>query len=201
MNSKTLHTLEFDKIIALLEERAVSAPGKALCHALVPMTDLPEIERAQAETEAALSRIRMKGELRLAGLRDVSASLKRLDVGGTLSTAELYAIGSLLDLSERARNYGAHEEEEENPDALESAFTALSLLPRENRELKRCILSEDLVSDHASPELARIRRQMKTADERMHNALQEEINRHKSYLMDTIVTMRNGSYCLAVKSE
>ena len=201
MNSKTLHTLEFDKIIALLEERAVSAPGKALCHALVPMTDLPEIERAQAETEAALSRIRMKGELRLAGLRDVSASLKRLDVGGTLSTAELYAIGSLLDLSERARNYGAHEEEAENPDALESAFTALSLLPRENRELKRCILSEDLVSDHASPELARIRRQMKTADERMHSALQEEINRHKSYLMDTIVTMRNGSYCLAVKSE
>ena len=201
MNSKTLHTLEFDKIIALLEERAVSAPGKALCHALVPMADLPEIERAQAETEAALSRIRMKGELRLAGLRDVSASLKRLDVGGTLSTAELYAISSLLDLSERARNYGAHEEEEENPDALESAFTALSLLPRENRELKRCILSEDLVSDHASPELARIRRQMKTADERMHSALQEEINRHKSYLMDTIVTMRNGSYCLAVKSE
>ena len=200
MNSKTLHTLEFDKIIALLEERAVSAPGKALCHALAPMTDLREIERAQAETEAALSRIRMKGELRLAGLRDVSASLKRLDVGGTLSTAELYAISSLLDLSERARNYGAHEEEE-NPDALESAFTALSLLPRENRELKRCILSEELVSDHASPELARIRRQMKTADERMHSALQEEINRHKSYLMDTIVTMRNGSYCLAVKSE
>lgn len=200
MNSKTLHTLEFDKIIALLEERAVSGPGKALCHALAPMTDLQEIERAQAETEAALSRIRMKGELRLAGLRDVSASLKRLDVGGTLSTAELYAISSLLDLSERARNYGAHEEEE-NPDALESAFTALSLLPRENRELKRCILSEELVSDHASPELARIRRQMKTADERMHSALQEEINRHKSYLMDTIVTMRNGSYCLAVKSE
>lgn len=201
MNSKTLHTLEFDKIIALLEERAVSGPGKALCHALAPMTDLREIERAQAETEAALSRIRMKGELRLAGLRDVSASLKRLDVGGTLSTAELYAISSLLDLSERARNYGAHEEEEENSDALESAFTALSLLPRENRELKRCILSEELVSDHASPELARIRRQMKTADERMHSALQEEINRHKSYLMDTIVTMRNGSYCLAVKSE
>ena len=201
MNSKTLHTLEFDKIIALLEERAVSGPGKALCHALAPMTDLREIERAQAETEAALSRIRMKGELRLAGLRDVSASLKRLDVGGTLSTAELYAISSLLDLSERARNYGAHEEEAENPDALESAFTALSLLPRENRELKRCILSEELVSDHASPELARIRRQMKTADERMHSALQEEINRHKSYLMDTIVTMRNGSYCLAVKSE
>jgi len=201
MNSKTLHTLEFDKIIALLEERAVSGPGKALCHALAPMTDLREIERAQAETEAALSRIRMKGELRLAGLRDVSPSVKRLDVGGTLSTAELYAISSLLDLSERARNYGAHEEEAENPDALESAFTALSLLPRENRELKRCILSEELVSDHASPELARIRRQMKTADERMHSALQEEINRHKSYLMDTIVTMRNGSYCLAVKSE
>ena len=97
MNSKTLHTLEFDKIIALLEERAVSAPGKALCHALAPMTDLREIERAQAETEAALSRIRMKGELRLAGLRDVSPSVKRLDVGGSLSTSELYAISSLLD--------------------------------------------------------------------------------------------------------
>ncbi|WP_308682825.1 endonuclease MutS2 [Stomatobaculum longum] len=201
MNSKTLHTLEFDKIIALLAERAVSAPGKALCHALVPMTDLSEIERAQAETEAALSRIRMKGELRLSGLRDVSASVKRLDVGGILSTSELYAISTLLDLSERARNYGAHEEAEPDPDALEASFTALSPLPKEKRELKRCILSEELVADTASAELSRIRRQMKTADERMHSALQEEINRHKSYLMDTIVTMRNGSYCLAVKSE
>ena len=102
MNQKTLHTLEFDKILSLLEEKAVSAPGKALCRALTPMTELGAIETAQAETEAALSRIRMKGELRLAGLRDVSASVKRLDVGGTLSTSELYAIGTLLDLSERA---------------------------------------------------------------------------------------------------
>ena len=201
MNQKTLHTLEFDKILSLLEEKAVSAPGKALCRALEPMTELGAIETAQAETEAALSRIRMKGELRLSGLRDVSASVKRLDVGGTLSTSELYAIGTLLDLSERARNYGAHEEAEPDPDALEASFTALSPLPKEKRELKRCILSEELVADAASAELARIRRQMKTADERMHSALQEEINRHKSYLMDTIVTMRNGSYCLAVKSE
>ena len=201
MNQKTLHTLEFDKILSLLEEKAVSAPGKALCRALEPMTELGAIETAQAETEAALSRIRMKGELRLAGLRDVSASVKRLDVGGTLSTSELYAIGTLLDLSERARNYGAHEEAEPDPDALEASFTALSPLPKEKRELKRCVLSEELVADTASAELSRIRRQMKTADERMHSALQEEINRHKSYLMDTIVTMRNGSYCLAVKSE
>ena len=201
MNQKTLHTLEFDKILSLLEEKAVSAPGKALCRALTPMTELGAIETAQAETEAALSRIRMKGELRLAGLRDVSASVKRLDVGGTLSTSELYAIGTLLDLSERARNYGAHEEAEPDPDALEASFTALSPLPKEKRELKRCVLSEELVADTASAELSRIRRQMKTADERMHSALQEEINRHKSYLMDTIVTMRNGSYCLAVKSE
>lgn len=201
MNHKTLHTLEFDKILSLLEEKAVSTPGKALCRALEPMTELSDIETAQAETEAALSRIRRKGELRLAGLRDVSASVKRLDVGGTLSIAELHAIGALLDLSERAHAYGAHEKPEANPDALEVAFTALSLLAREKREVKRCILSEELVADTASAELSRIRRQMKSADERMHSALQEEINRYKSYLMDTIVTMRNGSYCLAVKSE
>ena len=91
MNQKTLHTLEFDKILSLLEEKAVSAPGKALCRALTPMTELGAIETAQAETEAALSRIRMKGELRLAGLRDVSASVKRLDVGGTLSTSGITA--------------------------------------------------------------------------------------------------------------
>jgi len=49
MNQKVLHTLEFDKIIELLTEKATSEPGRALCRALTPSTDLSEINTAQQE--------------------------------------------------------------------------------------------------------------------------------------------------------
>ena len=44
MNEKALHTLEYDKIVTLLEERATSAPGKALCRAITPLTDITRID-------------------------------------------------------------------------------------------------------------------------------------------------------------
>ena len=57
MNEKALHTLEYDKIVTLLEERATSAPGKALCRAITPLTDITQIETLQEETAAAVGRI------------------------------------------------------------------------------------------------------------------------------------------------
>ena len=61
MNQKVLKTLEYDKIIELLSQKADSEPGKKLCRELVPSTDLSEIRKNQAETGDALNRLFQSG--------------------------------------------------------------------------------------------------------------------------------------------
>ena len=103
MNPKALNTLEYHKIIAQLTEYAASAPGKLLCRALEPSSDLYEIRQAQAETSDAVSRVMRKGGLSLAGVRDIRDSLKRLEIGGTLSITELLSVSSVLTVKSRRR--------------------------------------------------------------------------------------------------
>lgn len=202
MNEKVLKTLEYDKITAMLEAEASSAPGRALCRDLRPATDLEEILKAQRETTDACARIRMRGELNFGGMADVTESLKRLEIGAVLSIPELLHIGSLLKGASRVRSWGVHEDAEETePDSLEDYFRGIDPLAQEARELNRCILGEDLVADTASPELSRIRKELRAIDDRMHAALSGALNQYRDLLMDAVITMREGSYCLAVKSE
>lgn len=201
MNTKALRILEYEKITELLSACATSAPGRALCASLLPSTDIAEITAAQRETSDACARIRMKGPVSFGEAREISPSLMRLTVGASLSIAELLHIGSLLRGVARVRRYGVHDDPEQEPDSIEADFCALEPLSQEARELNRCILSEDMVADDASSELSRIRRQLRTVDERMHAELNAALNQYRSCLMDSVITMRNGSYCLAVKSE
>ncbi len=204
MNEKALKTLEYHKIIDMLTACATSAPGRAACAALRPSAELSEIVRAQQETSAACARIRMRGALSFGIVRDISPALIRLEIGAALSISELFHVASLLSGTARIRTWGVHEtgdDEALEPDALEEDFRALTPLASESREVNRCILSEDLVADSASPALNHIRRQLKTIDERMHAELNGALNQYRSCLMDTVIAMRNGSYCLAVRSE
>ena len=202
MNQKALKTLEYDKIISQLTEYAASAPGKLLCRNLVPSGDYGEIVRAQAETTDAVTRVRMKGGLSLSGVRDIRDSLKRLEIGSALSIQELLSASSLLTVAARAKAYGRHEESEELPgDSLDGMFDSLEPLTPVNNEIKRCILSEDEISDDASPGLRRVRRSIKSINDRVHTQLNNILNSSRSYLQDAVITMRDGRYCLPVKSE
>ena len=202
MNQKALKTLEYDKIISQLTEYAASAPGKLLCRNLVPSDDYGEIVRAQAETTDAVTRVRMKGGLSLSGVRDIRDSLKRLEIGSALSIQELLSASSLLTVAARAKAYGRHEESEELPgDSLDGMFDSLEPLTPVNNEIKRCILSEDEINDDASPGLRRVRRSIKSINDRVHTQLNNILNSSRSYLQDAVITMRDGRYCLPVKSE
>ena len=202
MNQKALKTLEYDKIISQLTEYAASAPGKLLCRNLVPSGDYGEIVRAQAETTDAVTRVRMKGGLSLSGVRDIRDSLKRLEIGSALSIQELLSASSLLTVAARAKAYGRHEESEELPgDSLDGMFDSLEPLTPVNNEIKRCILSEDEINDDASPGLRRVRRSIKSINDRVHTQLNNILNSSRSYLQDAVITMRDGRYCLPVKSE
>ena len=202
MNQKVLKTLEYNKIITQLTSYAASTPGKLLCQNLLPMSDYHEIVQAQTETSDALTRVRMKGSLSLSGIRDVRDSLKRLEIGSALGIPELLSISSLLTVAARAKAYGHHEESEEFPDdSLDQMFRSLEPLTPANNEIKRCIISEEEISDNASPGLHKVRRSMHGINDRIHTQLNSILNSCRSYLQDAVITMRDGRYCLPVKAE
>lgn len=201
MNTKSLKTLEYDKIIAQLEEYASSPLGKQLCRDLLPSVDITQIRGSQAETTDALTRVRQRGSLSFSGLKDVRDSLKRLEIGSSLTITELLSVSAMLTIAARAKAYGRHEESELPDDSLEEMFRMLEPLTPLNTEIKRCILSEEEISDDASPGLHHVRRSMKVINDRVHTQLNSLLNANRSYLQDAVITMRDGRYCLPVKAE
>ena len=201
MNQKVLKTLEYHKIIEKLTEYAASEPGKRLCRELEPSSDFEEIVQAQAETADAVARVRQKGSVSFAGISDIGGSLKRLEIGSSLSIHELLAVSSLLTCAARAKNYGRRQESELPDDSLDEMFRALEPLTNVNNEITRCIISEEEVADDASPGLRHVRRQMKITGDRVHTQLNAILNSSRTMLQDPVITMRDDRYCLPVKAE
>lgn len=198
MNKKVLKTLEYDKIIDMLVEEADSALGKDSARRLRPSSDRGEIVAMQAETSHALTRLFHHGALSFHGLTDIRSSLVPLAKGGTLGAGELLRIGALLEAAKRAVEFDKKDEE---TDFLSGRFDGLQTFPEIRWEISRCILSEDEISDDASSELKRIRRAMKTTNDKIREQLSVTVNSSGDMLRDNIVTMRNGRYCLPVKQE
>ena len=201
MNQKVLKTLEYHKIIEKLTEYAASEPGKRLCRELEPSSDFEEIVQARAETADAVARVRQKGSVSFAGISDIGGSLKRLEIGSSLSIHELLAVSSLLTCAARAKNYGRRQESELPDDSLDEMFRSLEPLTNVNNEITRCIISEEEVADDASPGLRHVRRQMKITGDRVHTQLNAILNSSRTMLQDPVITMRDGRYCLPVKAE
>ena len=202
MNNKTLIKLEFDKIISMLENEASSFRGKQLCRRLKPVTDLTKIDLLQEQTAAAFTRIIKKGRISFGDAAPVEESLKRLEIGGALNTAELLRICGLLSNTARAKSYGRHDTQEDLADCLDIYFDGLEPLTPLSNEIERCIISEDEISDDASSALKHIRRSINNLNDRVHTTLSGLVNGSlRTYLQDALITMRGDRYCIPVKAE
>ena len=202
MNEKVLRVLEYDKIIEMLADKASSDPGRALCRSLKPMTDLAEISLAQTQTKDALSRLFKKGSISFGSNKDLGYSLRSLEVGSTLSAAELLKVAGLLENAARIKNYGRSDRDDTPADSLTEFFNNLEPLTPLSTEIRRCILSEEEISDTASPGLHKVRRAIAAAGDKIHSQLNAMVNGScRSYLQDAVITMRGGRYCLPVKAE
>ena len=202
MNNKTLIKLEFDKIISMLENEASSFRGKQLCRRLKPVTDLTKIDLLQEQTAAAFTRIIKKGRISFGNAAPVEESLKRLEIGGALNTAELLRICRLLSNTARAKSYGRHDTQEDLADCLDIYFDGLEPLTPLSNEIERCIISEDEISDDASSALKHIRRSINNLNDRVHTTLSGLVNGSlRTYLQDALITMRGDRYCIPVKAE
>ncbi len=205
MNDKSLQTLEYNKIKDMLVNLASSDMGQDLCRDLNPINNIDEIKIRQKETSNALSRILRKGNIGFHGLYDVRPSMKRLEIGSTLSANELLHVSSILESSLRAKSYGTAQDgqQEHEPDSLNHYFSSLEPLSNIRKEIQRCIIGDNEFADDASPGLKNIRRSINNAK----GKIQGQLNRimtaanNKNYLQDNLITLRNGRYCLPVKAE
>ncbi|MEE1516935.1 MAG: endonuclease MutS2, partial [Lachnospiraceae bacterium] len=206
MNPKTYKTLEYTKIIERLTDLASSPLGREMCERLEPSIDIDEIKHLQKQTSDALSRLWKKGAVSFSGTRDIRGSLKRLEIGSTLSAREILDISSVLNVALRIKPLAKitdKEDSEEYEDSLAEFFTSIEPLSPVNNELKRCIIAEDEIADDASAALSSIRRSIKSTNDKIHNLINSMVNSQtvRTYLQDNVVTMRNGRYCLPVKAE
>ena len=203
MNEKVLKTLEYNKIIQRLTDFACSKEAKERCLALHPLTDKAEIEHLQQQVADALTRLFKAGHLSFSGVHSIHESLKRLEIGGSLNTTELLRICNLLEAAKRAKAFSRSEKSDLPDDSLTAYFQELEPLTPLQEEIRRCILSEDEIADDASPALHKIRKSMRGMNDKIRNQMNSMINNSttRTYLQDTVITMRDGRFCLPVKAE
>lgn len=197
-----LEKLEYDKILALLAERATSAAGRQMAESLRPMDDLDQIERAQQETATAFRRSVRLSAPAFGTAASPDDALSRLAIGGALSARELIAAARLLTIAYKARRYGRSSIEEGETDCLSPLFSRLVSLKNLADEIDRCLPDEEEVSDDASPALKKIRRQIASSGDKIHATLTSLAHgAYKDYLQDALITLRQNRYCIPVKLE
>lgn len=202
MNPKVLQVLEYHKIIERLADKASSLPGRELCLALTPDTDIDVIIHNQQETADALSRLFKKNNISFGNNKPLSASLKSLDIGASLPTGELLKIAGFLENVNRVKAYGRKERSDLPDDSLTHYFDALEPFTQIAEELRRCILSEEEIADNASSALMHIRRSIAQANDKIRHQLTSMVNgSYRMYLQDAIITMRDNRYCIPVRAE
>ena len=198
MNNKSLSTLEYNNIISRLVSFACSDGAKQVLHKLEPMTDIDKINTALDYTNDALTRVYQKGSVDFSRIKDIRGSIARLKVGSSLNALELLNISMLLECAARIKGYY-----EQRADSIQPLIDMLDPVTLLNNAIKKCIISEDEISDDASANLRSIRRQKNIAADRIHTELNKILNSPstRTYLQDYVITTRQGRFCLPVKAE
>ena len=198
---RALRVLEFTKIREMLAQNAITEEGRQRCLELVPCHDLGDVNHALAETEEAVVLLTYLGQNPLVSYPDVREPIARAQKGACLSPRMLLDISAFLRAARAARS--ALVREREDTPILTGLASRLTVLERVETDINDAILSEEEIADRASTELYQIRRQIRGANERMRDKLNQMI-RSSSFaknLQDTIITMRGDRYCIPVKAE
>lgn len=200
MNERVLKVLEYHKILKLIEESAVCGEAKEQVLALRPSADFEEVRQMQQATAQASSMIVMHGTAPISPVSNILPALKRAERGGSLSLAELLAVGSVLRVTRALVRYFG---DAEKFDILMGMAGNLTPVRDLETDISEAVLSEETLADQASRELAAIRRKMLQMNGKIKDILNDMIHSpsYTKYLQDPIVTMRGDRYVLPVKNE
>ena len=198
--SKTQSVLEFDKIREMLSSLCSTEGSKARALSLTPSDDYETVISRQARTYDARRLVNAKGYPPFSAPFGVVSSAERAYKGSVLSPRELLDIASLLRSSRAILDYINTDKLFDT--SLDEVFRRM--LPNRALEDKitRAIVSEDIIADEASPELAEIRRKIRATNNKIKDTLASYVGGARlKYLQENIVTMRNGRYVVPVKAE
>lgn len=197
---KAIKTLEFDKVREMLAALAPIESAAQMALSLMPDPDIEVVLRRQRCTTDAKKLASLKGAPSFCGVVDVLDVLEKADKSAILSCKEILQVHSVLKCSRLLSEY--NQADRNFTTALDSIFERL--IPNKSLEslISFSILSEDMIADEASPELAEIRRKHRAQTNRIREMLQRYTSGSLSrYLQENIVTIRNGRYVLPVKAE
>lgn len=201
MEKRVLKTLEYDKILAMLKERASCCISRELVDTMEPSGDFDTVERELKLTAEAETLFYKTGRSPVDDFPDMRHCLERMHAALFLSTGELLGIASCLKAARIAKDILANEVGEEI--YLYNLAGLLITHRSAEEEINRCIINEDEIFDGASPALARIRRAMRLANEKVREKLNSMIRStaYQKYLQEPIITIRNGRFVIPVKQE
>lgn len=201
MEKRVLKTLEYDKILAMLKERASCCVSRELVDTMEPSGDFDTVERELKLTAEAETLFYKTGRSPVDDFLDMRHCLERMHAALFLSTGELLGIASCLKAARIAKDILAKEVGEES--YLYNLAGLLITHRSAEEEITRCIINEDEIFDGASPALARIRRAMRLANEKVREKLNSMIRSaaYQKYLQEPIITIRNGRFVIPVKQE
>ena len=197
---KSLIKLELDRVLEMLSGCAGSIGGKEACLRIRPVSDLEDVQLLLEQTTSASDLCTKKGNPIFGDVSDVSASLERANLGGSLQPKELLRIAGVLRC---ARNIRSYVSEDDKPTVLDVMFKALTPNKYLEDKIFGAILSEEEIADNASPELSDIRRHMRIQAGKIRDSLQKIISSpaYSKYLREPIITIRQGRYVVPVKAE
>lgn len=203
MNNKIYKTMAYDQIKQQLRQYLVSAAGDAELKKLAPSSDFDWVQEQIDETKDGADIYRLENGIPIPKLADVSPHLKRLEIDGTLSGTELAQISQVLKTVQSVIRF--FDDLSQRPVELRRLYTVVGRLvhlPDVNKRLSVSLEDDGRLTDEASPELRRIRRQINNFE----GAIREQMTgytrgKNAKYLSDTLVTIRDDRYVLPVKAE
>lgn len=199
MNEQTLNKLEYNKVIALVKQETITSIGKSQAALMQPSVNMEAIEVLQSETDEAVDILRWNKAIPFSYMEDITPSLKRSEIGGTLHSSEFVQIAQLIASGRNIKTF-IEEVDNELPllQGITEEITALKYL---EKEITTKIDEDGKVYDDASSALRGIRQSIQHYESNIRDRLHQLTKTKSKMLSDSIITIRNQRYVLPVKQE
>lgn len=203
MNRKIFQTLEFHKVLDKLAAHAATSLGKAKVEQLTPSTDLEEVKTLLQATDEAFMVVRLKGHAPFGGIRNVLPAVGRAKIGGCLNVSELLDIGNTIAGGRKLKRFLETIHQDHPIPRINGLYFHIADLKPLEEAIKACIDEQAEVLDHASTELARIRRELRAGENHVREKLEQMIRSSavRKMLQESLITMRGDRYVIPVKQE
>lgn len=199
MDSHVFKTLEFDKILLSVSQHAVMDITKERVLASDVSENIRKVNILQSETADAVTLLTKKGNPPIMCAHDITASLKRAQIGGVLSISEILCVGKVLETARRLKSYP----DEITSESLDEHFEALYINRDLEKRISESIVDDETLADDASAELSDIRRKIRIANNKVRDILKGIISSpaYSKCLQEQIITLRGDRYVVPVKAE